>query len=541
MNVFMGVNKDIPVFVPCGSESAYQNTSGWNEFTNIQEVCSFEVTATANPEIGGTLTGAGIYEYGETAILTATPNEGYTFVNWTVDDMEVSEDSLYSFMVTEDRNLVANFLNDSSLYTVTVTASPINGGIVSGAGTFAYSEICTLVAIPNPGYCFLNWMLPTGELISTDSIFSFSVIEDTDLVANFIVESSVCYVTFNLYDSNGDGWNGNYLVVTDGNGFSQALTIGSGSVANYTLPILFGSHLVLTWIMGNYFGECFFSMSYEDGTMIYQASNISSGFFYEFDVNCSGAAPNYFNITATANPTNGGMVTGAGTYIEGAICTLTATPNEGYIFTNWTKEGMVVSTNVNYGFMVGENAEFVANFIEYDPSNAITQTIQLSQGWNWFSTNVEITLDDLKTALVEAVPGTSITIKSKSQNTAYNPGTSQWRGSLTSLDVAQMYMVSVNSGCEITLIGTPINPAEHPVTISHGPNWIGYPIGENMTLDNAFAGFAVNGDVIKYKGGSANYQGGRWRGAFNLEPGQGYIYNSNAEGDRTLTFPSSAK
>ena len=104
-----------------------------------------------------------------------------------------------------------------------------------------------------------------------------------------------------------------------------------------------------------------------------------------------------------------------------------------------------------------------------------------------------------------------------------------------------MYKIYVGSACEITLEGMPINPSEHPITIHNGPNWIGYPLGENMTLDNAFAGFAVNGDVLKHKGGSANYQGGRWRGSFNLQPGQGYIYNSNVSGDRVLTFPTTAK
>ena len=170
-------------------------------------------------------------------------------------------------------------------------------------------------------------------------------------------------------------------------------------------------------------------------------------------------------------------------------------------------------------------------------ANGVVQTTVLTAGWNWFSTNVETTLADLQTTLV-ATGNTSIIIKSKSQNTYYQNG--RWRGNLD-FDLVQMYKVYVSSACEITLEGMPINPSEHSITIHNGPNWIGFPLSGSMTLDNAFAGFAVNGDVIKYKGGSANYQGGRWRGAFNLQPGQGYIYNSNVQGDRTLTFPASAK
>ena len=172
-----------------------------------------------------------------------------------------------------------------------------------------------------------------------------------------------------------------------------------------------------------------------------------------------------------------------------------------------------------------------------------TQTIGLSQGWNWVSFNVEITLDDLKATLVAALPGTnSITIKSKNEGAATYNGT-VWRGQLGSLDLSRMYRVYVEAACEITLEGLPINPAEHPITLSNGFNWIAFPFSESKTLTEAFAGFAINGDAVKSKGnGAANYNGTSWRGTLNtLVPGQGYIYKSNATEDRVFTFPTSAK
>ena len=172
-----------------------------------------------------------------------------------------------------------------------------------------------------------------------------------------------------------------------------------------------------------------------------------------------------------------------------------------------------------------------------------TQTIGLSQGWNWVSFNVEITLDDLKAALVAALPGTnSITIKSKNDGAATYNGT-VWRGQLGSLDLSRMYRVYVSAACEITLEGMSINPAEHPITLSNGFNWIAFPFSEIKTLAEAFAGFAINGDAVKSKGnGAANYNGTSWRGTLNaLAPGQGYIYKSNAVEDRVFTFPMSAK
>ncbi|MBR0178614.1 MAG: hypothetical protein IJQ11_14445, partial [Bacteroidales bacterium] len=73
------------------------------------EIQNYAITVSANPTVGGTFTGADTYNYGQTCTLTATANEGYTFVNWTKDGVEVSTDATYSFTVTENAAFVANF------------------------------------------------------------------------------------------------------------------------------------------------------------------------------------------------------------------------------------------------------------------------------------------------------------------------------------------------------------------------------------------------------------------------------------------------
>ena len=169
----------------------------------------------------------------------------------------------------------------------------------------------------------------------------------------------------------------------------------------------------------------------------------------------------------------------------------------------------------------------------------VEQTVDLVAGWNWFSTNVDITLDDLKNALVAALPGaTSITIKSQTLSTSYTG--SIWRGTLNAMDVAMMYEIKVPTSCSITLAGTPIDPTEHPVTITAtGNTWIGYPLDESKTLNEAFGSFPVNGDIVKSKDSSASYSGSSWRGRLSeLQPGQGYIYKSNSTNNRTFHFPA---
>jgi len=53
-------------------------------------------------------------------------------VNWTEGGSEVSTDANYSFTVTENRTLVANFeTNSTTEYTITATADPTVGGSIT--------------------------------------------------------------------------------------------------------------------------------------------------------------------------------------------------------------------------------------------------------------------------------------------------------------------------------------------------------------------------------------------------------------------------
>ena len=178
----------------------------------------------------------------------------------------------------------------------------------------------------------------------------------------------------------------------------------------------------------------------------------------------------------------------------------------------------------------------------YDSETVATQTIALSAGVNWVSTYVDITLNDLKAALLAAMPSNTatITIKSKTQNVKYQNG--RWAGQLTVLDAAQMYKITVPEACEISLEGVLVDPSTLTLTITPGANWIAFPYNESMSVTNFFGSFPVNNDVVKSKLQNTRYNNGRWAGQLNtLIPGQGYIYNSVETGNRTFTFPTSTK
>lgn len=190
--------------------------------------------------------------------------------------------------------------------------------------------------------------------------------------------------------------------------------------------------------------------------------------------------------------------------------------------------------------------------VTYTPNceeQIITQDVTMPAGTNWYTFEVNITLEDLQNALVEAMtnagftaytPDNTITIKTKDAS-CYYTGT-RWRGTLTTLDPTQMYIISLPVDGEVTLQGSQISDDGQPIIISEGANWIVYPFSEPMSVSDAFAGFAVQGDVIKDKDLTAFYNGSRWRGNLTtLEPGKCYIYTSSVASDRPFNFPTSTK
>jgi hypothetical protein len=67
-------------------------------------------------------------------------------------------------------------------------------------------------------------------------------------------------------------------------------------------------------------------------------------------------------ISADAEPVEGGSVSGAGSLGNGATVTLTAIPETGFAFTNWTLGGAPAGTNNPVTFDALADYAFVANF-----------------------------------------------------------------------------------------------------------------------------------------------------------------------------------
>ena len=88
-------------------------------------------------------------------------------------------------------------------YTINASPNPEEGGTVEGAGNqYPLGSECVLTATANEGFVFESWT-EDGEVVSEEPTYSFIVVGDRELVANFIPEPPLEGVVITLQP----GWN----------------------------------------------------------------------------------------------------------------------------------------------------------------------------------------------------------------------------------------------------------------------------------------------------------------------------------------------
>ena len=496
------------------------NFTQFNTESGYDYLYIYNGTSTAAPQIGrydGTTSPGTVMATNEAGALTFkfTSDSGVNAAGWVAS--------------------VSCFYTDQPV-NISVTANPSNGGTVSGGGEFTFGETCTVIATPRNGYTFTGWT-ENEEVVSDELEYSFTAINDRELVANFIhmtvVEIGESETTNNYLPS--------YSY------YKQALT-----QQIYTVEEI-GTAGTITSIA-----------FYNEGTTrtrtydFYLKTTEKSSFNSNTDWITMASTDKVFSGSVT-------MTAGAWTtiffdtpfeYDGTSNLVLVADDNTGRYDSSPYMSCSVFSTNTNQAIYYWDDD---INFDPMSPPTAsssnnevlsvknhillgieaavVEQTVTLNQGTNWWSTNLDITLDQLKDAIATAV-GNSGTATIKSQNGSISLTNGQWRPVEMDFDIREMYQIVVSSDYEITLTGVPVNPSEYEITIHNGINWIGFLSSESMTIEEAFAGLnPVIGDVIKSKETSATYTGSGWRGELNtIEPGHGYIYQSKALGERTFTF-----
>lgn len=85
-----------------------------------------------------------------------------------------------------------------------------------------------------------------------------------------------------------------------------------------------------------------------------------------------------YTVTLLVYPEGGGTVSGGKTVAAGVSITVTATPSDGYTFTEWRENGVTVSTSKEYTFAVNSDRALTAVFAVAVPVYTIRATVDPS-------------------------------------------------------------------------------------------------------------------------------------------------------------------
>lgn len=334
-------------------------TGDVNYYANFGMYETYTVTVNTNPEEAGYIySGAGDYYENQTCNVVAMSTDNYLFVNWTKDGEVVSTDLSYSFTVTEDVTLVANYVTyDSATYyegTVTNIWTPV---CLSNSTDYLQGQMVMpaedLTALEGKSIKGLKFYVNSSATILYNSQYRVYMTEHpTESINEFIDMNTATTVYEGVLCVNN-----NELIIafdTPYNYYGGNLLIGI-------------NHLTI----GNWYNVSFYGVDKRDAAISNSGNTNNFGSYYPMQTNFLPKTTFFYgddiatryNVTASVNPEGAGYVYGAGQYIEGSTCTLEAYAYPGYQFVNWTVGGEEVSTYAAYEFTVTDDVEAVANYV----------------------------------------------------------------------------------------------------------------------------------------------------------------------------------
>lgn len=172
----------------------------------------------------------------------------------------------------------------------------------------------------------------------------------------------------------------------------------------------------------------------------------------------------------------------------------------------------------------------------FTTKNEIEQSLAMAdKGWRWMSFYVDPAGKSIADVYAHADGAVTAIVSSKTSAQYAD----SWFGNLSTFDVKQMYKVNANAAFGESLVGTPAATASTTITLNgNGWTWIGYPVAASNSVDAALAGVnPLAGDIVKSQNQFAIYNGTNWEGTLEvLTPGEGYMYQSTAAGNKSFTF-----
>jgi rhamnogalacturonan endolyase len=281
-------------------------------------------------------------------------------------------------------------------YTLTTSVSG-SGTVSPGSGTYAAGTCVNISASPTVGWVFSNW---SGDIYSTAQTTQVCLNSNVSVTANFVTQSGQSDITLQenatgfcavegIIENEHTGYTGSGYANTDnatGTGIDYKIYVGTAG--NYTFEIRYAatndrpanllqngnavaSNIGLpstgAWTTWNSVATTAYLTS---GTNDLRLEATSSNGLPNIDYlritgedvsasDCNGATTTYSLMVDVTG--NGSVNPSGGTYSEGEIVTLTATPDDGYVFSGWNGDVSGTSTPIN--ITMNSNKNILAQFV----------------------------------------------------------------------------------------------------------------------------------------------------------------------------------
>ena len=284
--------------------------------TNLVAIFSpnqYTVSVYSSDTTKGTVSGGGVYNYGQQTYIIATPLGSYTFSQWSDGNTE----AFRSIIVTQNVSYTALF-TDAFFEITGESNNPIYGNVIGG-GSFANGSTITLTAVANPGYHFVQWS--DG---STENPRTVTVNANATYYAQFAVN--------------------NYTINVTSSDVSQGSVTGGGIYSYLTTVTMQATptqyHRFVQWNDGITTNPRIITVT-SDSTFIAQFEPMEQ-----------------YTITVVSDNPERGTVTGGGTFYAGTQVQITATPLPNNNFTHWSDGNAEAIRTIT----VTENTTYTAYF-----------------------------------------------------------------------------------------------------------------------------------------------------------------------------------
>lgn len=232
--------------------------------------------------------------------------------------------STYAYQFVKE-NYIIEKTQESLYWSVSVLCQPASGGTTnpSGVQSVLTNSSLTVIAAPNAGYKFENWIFD-GAVISTSTTV---VISPQPIGSNHTLIASFSPTSWWMNVSSNPAWGGvtnpsGVQIVPDG----SSLTVTASPNADYSFK---------NWVF--------------DGAVVSSSTTIvivpqPVGSSHNLTASFESI---YWSVTISSQPVAGGVTSPSGvqSVLTTSSLTVNASANVGYVFKNWVFDGAVISNS----------------------------------------------------------------------------------------------------------------------------------------------------------------------------------------------------